>query len=778
MKPGARGAVDNLPAELTSFVGRRTELAAVKQALGQSRLVTLVGVGGVGKTRLALSAASEVRRAFSDGVWFVDLSAVQDDALVASTVASALRLQSRSRQWAPSALARQLADRNLLVVLDNCEQLRHACAVLVDTMLRDCPALRVLATSRQALDIAGEHLITVRPLATPAADNPPPASVLSRYDAVVLFTERAQAVAPGFRLDVGNGAAVAALCARLDGIPLALELAAARLRVLSPQQLLERLVEHSRVLRSDSAVAPPRHRSLDSLIDWSYGLCSPEERALWSRLAVFPGSFDVEAAEQVCGEDGAEGDGGVPREQVLDLLSGLVEKSVLLTQPGPERMRYRLPETIRAFGRERLAAAGEEMVLRRRHRDYFATIYLANEAWFGPHQRELMEGMLLEGDNYRAALKFCLSEQDEPHNAARLVGAITAETMVHGFLSEGRYWMQRVLSVMDEPSPELARLLWLDGWHALNQGDVEGGAERLRAGRELADRLGAAAESVKATVFLGEAALMRGEHSVAYDLLEAAAAGSDPSDPQGVVLATTRLGFASFLRGDVERAVSLCEKSIAVSEEHGESWHRAEALADLSIITWRGGAGRRATELCLDVLRIQRSFGNAVGTANALEILAWIAATERQHVRAARLLGAAAALWHAMDAAPFPYLLDYHEECETAVRRALGERSFETAHRAGLDSPLAETTAYALGEVDESAGTDAPALASALTRRERQIAELVANGLSNREIAASLVISRRTAEGHVEHILTKLGFTSRVQVAAWVAEHRTSTPAG
>jgi non-specific serine/threonine protein kinase len=418
------------------------------------------------------------------------------------------------------------------------------------------------------------------------------------------------------------------------------------------------------------------------------------------------------------------------------------------------------------------------MMLRRRHRDYFATIYLANEAWFGPRQRELMEGMLLEGDNYRAALNFCLSERDEPTVAARLVGAITAETMVHGFLSEGRYWMQRVLSFVDEPSPELARLLWLDGWHALNQGDAEGGAERLRAGRELAERLGAAAESVKATVFLGEAALMRGEQAEAYDLFQVAAAASDPSDPQGVVLATTRLGFASFLRGDVDGAVSLCEKSIAVSEEHGESWHRAEALAHLGIITWRAGDLGRATELCLDALRIHRSFGNAVGTANALEILAWVAAAERQHARAARLLGAADALWHAMDAAPFPYLLDYHAECESGLRRALGERSFETAHRAGMDSPLAENAAYALGEVDEGAGTDAPAAASVLTRRERQIAELVANGLSNREIAASLVISRRTAEGHVEHILTKLGFTSRVQVAAWAAEHRSSTPAG
>ena len=283
-------------------------MADVKQALAQSRLVTLVGVGGVGKTRLAIHAAAEVRRAFADGVWFVDLSPLQDEDLLVSTVARALRLQSRSRAWAPAALARHLADRELLIVLDNCEQVRHACAVLVDALLRACPSLRVLATSRQALEISGEQLMAVQPLATPDPDDPRSPQVLQKYDAVVLFTERAQAVAPGFRVSDENYEAVAALCHRLDGIPLALELAAARLRVLSPQQILERLEEHSGVLRSGSAVAPARHRSLRSLIDWSYGLCSTEERTLWARLGVFPGSFDLEAVEQVCAGD------DVPRE--------------------------------------------------------------------------------------------------------------------------------------------------------------------------------------------------------------------------------------------------------------------------------------------------------------------------------------------------------------------------------------------------------------------------------------------------------------------------------
>jgi predicted ATPase/DNA-binding CsgD family transcriptional regulator len=763
-----KGAVGNLPAALTSFVGRRSEMAAVKQALTQSRLVTLVGVGGVGKTRLAVCAAAEVRRAFPDGAWFVDLSPLHDEELVASTLARALQLQSRSRGWAPAALARHLSNRNILIVLDNCEQLRHACAVLVDAILRECPTLRVLATSRQALDISGEHLITVQPLATPAPDNPPPPSVLQKYDAVALFAERAQAVAPGFHLNVENSASVAALCYRLDGIPLALELAAARLRVLSPQQILERLNEHSGVLRSDSAVAPLRHRSLRSLIDWSYDLCSPEERTLWSRLGVFPGSFDLEAAEQICSGD------DVPHERVLDLLSGLVEKSILLTQYGGGRMRYRMPETIRAFGQEQLAATGQEMTLRRRHRDYFANIYLANEPWFGPRQRELLQGMLLERDNYRAALNFCLSERDEPITAARLVGAVAAETMVLGFLSEGRYWMHRVLSVVDEPDPQLVQLLWIDGWHALNQGDIEGGESRLVASRDVAEQLGDTSGAARATVYLGVGALMRGDVQAAFDLYEAAYARiSRAQDPSGFVIAAARLGFASFLLGDPERAIRLCEEAIAESNRNGELWHRAEALGDLSMIMWRQGYAHRAAELSLEALRIQRSFHNAVGTAQCLGTLAWIAGTERQYPRAARLLGAADGVWHAMDASLFPHLLGYRTECMKTARRALGERAFESAHRGGLDSPLADNVAFALGEVEAGTADEGDA-AVGLTRREREIADLVANGLSNRDIAASLVISRRTAEGHVEHILAKLGFTSRAQIAAWVAEHRTS----
>ena len=394
--------------------------------------------------------------------------------------------------------------------------------------------------------------------------------------------------------------------------------------------------------------------------------------------------------------------------------------------------------------------------------------------WFGPRQRELLSGMRLERDNYRAALNFCLGEPDEPvASAVHMVGAVAAETMVRGFLSEGRHWMHRVLEVVDEPTPERAQLLWVDGWHALNQGDIDGGEPRLEASRDLADRIGDTRDAAVATVFLGMCAMMRGDVPAAFRLYEDAFGRMRREhDPLGFVMAATRLGFASFLLGDADRAVELCEEAISESNEHGETWHKAEALPTSAPIAVATGRHPPGGELAAEGLRIQRAFDNAVGTAQFLEILAWIAATERQHPRAARLLGAADGVWHAIDASLFPYLLGYRAETEKNVTARAGRAGVRDRLPSGPPEPRTQTTSPSRWTRRKSRPGRRRCRGWRLTRREREIADLVADGLSNKDIAAKLVISRRTAEGHVEHILGKLGFTSRAQIAAWVAEHR------
>ena len=350
--------VGNLPAELTSFVGRRREVARARSLLGGSRLVTITGVGGVGKTRLALRTAAEARRAFRDGVWLVDLASLTDPGLVAQAVGSALGLRYQSTRWPLSILSDYLAGRQILLVLDNCEHLLDACAVLVDVLLRAAADLRILATSRQPLGIDGEQIMQVPTLSVPDPECLPPVEAMGQYEAVTLFAERAASVRHDFALTEDNCGPVVLVCRRLGGIPLAVELAARRLRALSVEQLLDRLADRYRLLTADNRAALPRQQTLRALIDWSFNLCSPPEQALWVRVSVFAGEFDVDMAEGVCGGE------DLPHADMLDLLTALVDKSIFTAAEAGGRMRYRMLDTIRQYGRDRLAAAGQEAVMR------------------------------------------------------------------------------------------------------------------------------------------------------------------------------------------------------------------------------------------------------------------------------------------------------------------------------------------------------------------------------------------------------------------------------
>src|SRR5215469_2038154 len=351
----------NLPAELTSFVGRRGELAEVRRLLAGSRLVTLTGIGGVGKTRLALRAAAGLRRAFRDGVWLVQLDQVRDEALVAQAVAGALGLQDRAGYPPAAALADYLAGRQLLLVLDNCEHVVDAVAKLADTLLRAAAGLRVLATSRESLNMTGESVLAVPPLAAPEAGRSLSVAELARFPAIGLFAERAAQVVAGFALTEANAAAVASICRRLEGLPLAIELAAAWLPVLSPEQIDVRLGDRLGLLTRAGRARPARQQTLRASIEWSYGLCSQPERLLWARCSVFAGGFELDAAEGVCADD------RLAAGRVLDLLAALAGKSILTVEHREGGARYRLPETLREFGQERLHESGEDTTLRRRH---------------------------------------------------------------------------------------------------------------------------------------------------------------------------------------------------------------------------------------------------------------------------------------------------------------------------------------------------------------------------------------------------------------------------
>lgn len=760
----------NLPFDLTSFVGRRRESGEVRRLLHQSRLVTLTGFGGVGKTRLALRVASDLERGHRDGVWLVDLAPLRDPGLVAQAVVAALRIRETKNTWSLTALAEYLRDRQTLLILDNCEHLLDSCAALADALLRGAPKLTILATSRQQLGVEGEHIFAVPPLPTPDARGPiPPAEALTRYDAVALLVERGQATEPSFTITPDNAEAVTRLTQRLEGVPLALELAAARLRVLSPQQILDRLDDRYTLLTSASRTVSPRQESLQALIDWSFDLCTEHERLLWARLSVFPRDFDIDAAEEICADD------ELPSDHVLRALSGLVDKSIVVTETIGNGKRHRLPETLREYGRVRLAQAGSEHVLQWRHRDYYRRLAeQSNAEWFGPRQAEWMAWSDAEYLNLRAALEFCLTEPGQAADGLTMAARMAPHWAVSGSFGEGRRFLERVLDAHREPSVGRARALWIAGRIALEQGDIDASEAATEEARSLAQRYG---DTRELSIILGQLAairMARGDFATAERLFSEAvdAADTEPLASSFALIGSARLAAD---RGRVATAKELLDRCLVICEAHGESMISAEALWSYALLVWQEGDVAGAKDRAMEALRRMRTFGNLLFIGHCIEVLAWIAAAEPSHKRAATLLGAAVAVRETLGVQLSGSLVPPHHHCEALLRRALSQGEFEKATDVGSRKALDEAIAYALGEQVESATKPADEEA-ALTQRERQVADLVAHGLSNRDIAAALVISPRTAEAHVEHILTKLSFTSRSQIAAWVAERRAVSP--
>ncbi|WP_416977114.1 ATP-binding protein [Streptomyces sp. T028] len=796
----------HLPVETTSFVDRRSELAEGRELLARARLVTLTGPGGVGKTRLAARIAARVERAFPDGVRFVHLSGLRDPALVPLAVADALGLHDYSERPALESLVERVRERRLLLVVDNCEHLATSCAALAGALLHGTTGIRLLATSRHRLGLTEEHLMEVRPLPVPDPDGDLTAA--DGYPALALFADRAAAVVPGFRLTAANRAAVARLCRRLDGLPLAIELAAVRMRVLDVHQLLARLDDRYRLLTGGSPAVLPRHQTLRAAVDWSHELCDEREQSVWARLSVLAGSFDLEAAEAVCAGPG----GSVPRAllvgperpsssssprggtpgragftDVLEVVAGLVDKSVLCREVGPDGgLRYRLLDTLRTYGQERLREMpGEERAARIRHRDWAQRLAATCEReWFGPGQPGIVARLRADRDNIRAALDFSLTTPGEAHAGLRLAGTLWFAWHACGAPREGRYWLDRALDANPEPTPERARALWATGLLAGCPEDLTRGRRRAEEARALAQRLGDQAEAAHADYTIGVIRLFSDDIPGALTHFRAAVArGRAPGQHLSLLgLDHVELACSLAFLGRADEAIEVCEQIRRLCAEHGEQWVLSYGERIVALAHTVKGDWERAEGHAREALRLKLAVHDVVGIGLTLDLLARIAADRGAHDRAALLLGGADRAWTDVDRDRWgsACLNATRRAAEDRVREAIGPAAYRRAYDRGTALTLPELAAHVLDDEGDDTGfprpdghsEEPPAPIVRLTRREAQVAELVAEGLANQQIADRLVIARRTAEGHVERILSKLGFSNRSQIAAWVTAQR------
>ncbi len=598
----------NLPADVTRFIGRRRELGEAKQVLERSRLVTLYGTGGVGKTRLALRLATDLRRSFADGAWLVELSALRSPELLARAVADALRLPDQAVEDPVDLLADHLAGRHLLLILDTCEHLVDACAMLAEVLLRAAPRLHILATSREPLEVMGEYTLQVPPL--------------EAADSAQLFADRAAAIVPGFV----PGESVSRLCHRLDGIPLAIELAAVRLRALSVDQIVTRLDDRFRLLGTARS-RHDRHTTLRGAVAWSHDLCTTAEQRLWARLSVFPGDFDLDAAEQV-----ADGD--------FDVLTRLVEKSVVLCDP--ESGRFRMLDTIREFGAEQADAD-----LRVRHRDYYLRLAeRAAEASVTPEQPAWLARLRAENANLRAALEFSLSTQGEEPAGLRLTVALTSYWLCVGQLNEARMWFGRAIESGGDRS-DVGWAAGAAGMLAVLQGDVPTAEAMLGRAAEIAEELSDAdlrahviTSQARGVLYAGDLAGARAQHEEAQRIFDEIGYSSPFA-----MLNNSLIGAVCGFAGDPAGGLVFAERAIRICEAAGEQWAYSFGLYLRAVCHWMLGDVDTALPDLRRALRIKEGLGDLFGLTICTDLFIACAITLGEYERGATLTGASDALW-------------------------------------------------------------------------------------------------------------------------------------
>jgi predicted ATPase/class 3 adenylate cyclase len=683
---------NNLPQQITSFVGRERALAEVRQLLSNTRFLTMTGVGGLGKTRLSLQVGAEVLDDYADGVWFVQLAPLSDARLVPQAVASVLGVKEEPGRSAQEALLKFVKDRQLLLILDNCEHLAHACAELAKALLQSGAQVKVLASSRESLHVVGETTYPLLTLAVPDPKQDLPVAALTQYEAVHLFRDRALAAQPVFQVNHENAAALADICHRLDGIPLALELAAARVRALSVETIAERLSDRFHLLTGGDATALPRLQTLRACLDWSYDLLTEPERALLGRLAVFAGGWTLAAAEAV-------GTGGeVDKSHVLDLLTYLVQKS--LVEFDAEGGRYRLLETVRQYAGERLEESGGGEAARERHRDYF--LALAEEAepkLTGPEQTEWLQRLEEEHENLRASLEWSFVEVGSG-GGLRLCGALHRFWETRGHLSEGRDSCLRVLGKagVKERMPERAKALNTAGVLAQHQGDYPAARaqleESLAIRRELGDRRGIAGSLGN----LGNVAKDQSDFASARALLEECLAiQRELGGRWGIGRSLNNLAVIVYEQGDFASARSLYEESLAILRELGDRSGIAVALGNLGSVRFEQRDYPAARALYEESLAIRRELGDRFGIAVALEELATLVAALGGSLHAARIWSAAERLRAEISSPLPPNERPRYDGTVAKARAALNDdAAFDSAWQEGRALTLEQAIEFAL----------------------------------------------------------------------------------
>jgi non-specific serine/threonine protein kinase len=715
-------------------------------------------------------------RNYEDGAFFVELAPLSDPDLLAQAVASALGVREAPGLPLTQTLSNHLASRSVLLVLDNCEHLVGASASLAAELLGRCPGLWVLATSREALGVEGETLFVVPPLSLPDPRRLPDAEDLAGYEAARLFVERAGAVRPGFALTEGNAVAVARICHRLDGMPLAIELAAARVRVLSPGQISTRLEESSGLLSGGGRTTLARHATLRATMDWSHGLLCEGEKVLFRKLAVFAGGFALGSTEAVCYEENIE------EAEVLDLLTSLVDKSLVVVEERDDEARYGMLETVRQYASEKLEESGEADLARERHARYY--LALAEEA--EPELRE-QEGWLgrleKEHANFRAALSWALDGREGDDEARADLGLRLAAALAQGRFwnaygpNEGDRWLRKGLARSGpSPTPVRAKALSEAGWLAIWQGDYQRAVALLEEGKasfeELGDKPGVAAS----LFHLGVMTIHAGDHERARMLRpEAEALRRELSDRQAIGLLLYSLGMDAVDEADHDRAVALIEECLALNRELGDLRGTAMCLTGLGVVALERHDPDRAAALYEEDLGVLRRLKDKTGTSYGLRGMACVAALRGEASRAARLWGADEALREqiGLPLSPFDRAHPDYEGLVNAARPRLGEAAWEEALAEGRAMGPEAAVEYALQpEPDRAQGPapSGPSLAAGLSAREIEVLRLVARGMSNQQIAASLTISEHTVHRHVSNLLGKLGVSSRTAAVAQAAQ--------